>query len=244
MNGEICLELSGVTAGYGVITVLDGLSLQLRRREVLAVLGTNGSGKSTVLKTVMGLTRLTEGTITLDGENITRVSPHLRAARGLGYVPQNHNVFVDLTVADNLRMGSYLSPRDLSSGVAKVLDLFPQLKGRERDRAGNLSGGERRMLSIGLTLLLKPKVLLLDEPSSDLSPRMVDMVFAAIRDIHVNLGLPVLLVEQNVDKALSLADRVAVLVRGREALDAPVGDVDHKQLHQLFLDGSVRTGDQ
>ena len=244
MSTALSLQLSDVTAGYGAITVLDQLSLQLDHHEVLAVLGTNGSGKSTVLKTAMGLTRVTGGSISLDGEDITRLPPHLRAARGLGYVPQNQNVFADLTVADNLRMGGYLAPKTLAAELEKVFELFPQLKGRERDRASNLSGGERRMLSIGLTLLLKPRVLLLDEPSSDLSPRMVDLVFAAIRDIHTRLGLPVLLVEQNVDRALSLADRVAVLVRGREALDLPVGEVDHRQLHQLFLDGSVRTATQ
>jgi ABC-type branched-subunit amino acid transport system ATPase component len=233
------LELSGVTAGYGPITVLDDLSLRLKDDEVLAVLGANGSGKSTVLKTAMGLTRLSAGRITLAGAEITRTPPHRRAALGLGYVPQNQNVFPDLSVADNFRMGAFLDPKALAADIPRVLELFPQLKDRQRDRASNLSGGERRMLSIGLTLLLKPKVLLLDEPSSDLAPLMVDLVFAAIRDIHRDLGIPVLLVEQNVDKALALADRVSVLVRGREALAAPVAEIDHRQLHSLFLDGSV-----
>jgi ABC-type branched-subunit amino acid transport system ATPase component len=240
MSTSLCLEFTGVSAGYGAITVLDDLSLRLGRNEILAVLGTNGSGKSTVLKTAMGLTQMTRGAITLDGEEITRMPAHRRAALGLGYVPQNQNVFLDLTVSDNLRMGSYLRPQ-YAAELPKVLALFPQLKGRERDRASNLSGGERRMLSIGLTLLLKPKVLLLDEPSSDLSPLMVDVVFAAIADIHRTFGIPVLLAEQNVEKALSLADRVAVLVRGHEALDTPVEALDHSQLHALFLDGSIRT---
>ncbi len=242
MSGSASLELSNVNAGYGPITVLDDLSLRLDRHEVLAVLGTNGSGKSTVLKTAMGLTRMSAGSIALGGEDISRLPPHRRAALGLGYVPQNQNVFLDLTVADNFRMGGYLRPDGFAAELTSVFDLFPQLKGRQRDRASNLSGGERRMLSIGLTLLLKPKVLLLDEPSSDLSPLMVDLVFDAIRGIHETLGIPVLLVEQNVEKALSLADRVAVLVRGHEALDVPVGEIDRNQLHDLFLDGSVRTG--
>jgi ABC-type branched-subunit amino acid transport system ATPase component len=142
-------------------------------------------------------------------------------------------------VADNLRMGGYLHSQGLAREIDKVLELFPQLKERRRERASNLSGGERRMLSIGLTLLLKPRVLLLDEPSSDLAPLMVDLVFDAIRNIHASLGIPVLLVEQNVDKALALADRVLVLVRGHEALDAPAGEIDHRQLHALFIDGSV-----
>lgn len=240
-NQEPFLELAGVSAGYGPITVLDQLSLQLKPRQVLAVLGANGSGKSTVLKTIMGLTQQTAGRIAIDGKDITGLPAHRRAALGVGYVPQNQNVFADLSVADNLRMGSYLRPRTPPEDLDRIYELFPQLKGRERDRASNLSGGERRMLSIGLTLLLPPKVLLLDEPSSDLSPLMVDLVFQSIRDIHAKLDMPVLLVEQNVDKALSLADRVIVLVRGREALDVPVDEVDHSRLHDLFLNGSVRT---
>ncbi len=240
-SGPNVLELSHVTAGYGPITVLDDLSLRLDAQEVLTILGTNGSGKSTVLKTIMGLTRVTGGRVSLGAEEITRTPPDRRAAAGLGYVPQNQNVFPDLTVADNLRMGSYLRPRGHAEDLVEVHELFPQLKGRERERAGNLSGGERRMLSIGLTLLLKPKLLLLDEPSSDLSPLMVDLVFTAIRRVHETLDIPVLLVEQNVEKALSLADRVVVVVRGHEALDAPAGEVGPRELHRLFLDGSVRT---
>ena len=235
------LELGKVTAGYGPITVLDGLSLRLAPAEILAVLGANGSGKSTVLKTVIGLTRMTAGRILLAGTDIARRPAHERAALGIGYVPQNQNVFADLSVADNLRMGGYLRPRELGAETAKVFDLFPRLKERRRELAGNLSGGERRMLSIGLTLLVKPKLLLLDEPSSDLAPAMVDLVFDAIGEIHRTLTMPILLVEQNVEKALGLAQRVAVLVRGREALDLPVGEVDRRHLHALFLEGGVRT---
>ena len=235
------LELGKVTAGYGPITVLDGLSLRLAPAEILAVLGANGSGKSTVLKTVIGLTRMTAGRILLAGTDIARRPAHERAALGIGYVPQNQNVFADLSVADNLRMGGYLRPRELGAETAKVFDLFPRLKERRRELAGNLSGGERRMLSIGLTLLLKPKLLLLDEPSSDLAPAMVDLVFDAIGAIHRTLAMPILLVEQNVEKALGLANRVTVLVRGREALDLPVGEVDRRHLHALFLEGGVRT---
>jgi ABC-type branched-subunit amino acid transport system ATPase component len=233
------LELAEVTAGYGQITVLDGLSLRLGRNEVLAILGANGSGKSTVLKTAIGLTRMTAGRLSLGDRDITRLPAHRRAALGIGYVPQNQNVFADLTVLDNLKMGGFLRPSAFAREVGSVFELFPRLAERRRERAGNLSGGERRMLAIGLTLLLSPKLLLLDEPSSDLAPVMVDQVFAAIREIHRALGIPILLVEQNVAKALSLADRVCVLVRGREALDAPAGEIDPARLHALFLDGGV-----
>jgi branched-chain amino acid transport system ATP-binding protein len=235
------LELAQVTAGYGPITVLDGLSLRLGRNEVLAILGANGSGKSTVLKTAIGLTRMIAGRLSFADRDITRLPAHRRAALGIGYVPQNQNVFADLTVLDNLKMGGFLRPSAFAAEVGSVFELFPRLAERRRERAGNLSGGERRMLAIGLTLLLSPKVLLLDEPSSDLAPVMVDQVFAAIGEIHRALAIPILLVEQNVAKALSLADRVCVLVRGREALDAPAGEIDPARLHALFLDGGVGT---
>ena len=241
MTGAPFLDLAQITAGYGAMTVLDGLSLRLDRGEVLAILGANGSGKSTVLKTAIGLTRVTAGRLSFAGQDITRLPAHRRAALGIGYVPQNQNVFADLTVIDNLRMGGFLRPAAFDGEVARIFELFPRLRERRRERAGNLSGGERRMLAIGLTLLLAPKLLLLDEPSSDLAPAMVDQVFAAIREIHQALDIPILLVEQNVAKALTLADRVCVLVRGREALDVPAGAVDPAQLHALFLDGSVRT---
>jgi ABC-type branched-subunit amino acid transport system ATPase component len=232
------LELRDVTAGYGAITVLHGLSLSLEAGEVVAVLGANGSGKSTALKTAMGLTRVGGGQVVLDGRDITTLAAHRRAALGLGYVAQTHGVFADLTVADNLRMGAWLGPRRWGTAAAEVLELFPALGGRTRQPAGQLSGGERRMLAIAMTLLLRPRLLLLDEPSSDLAPATVDLVFEAIGRIHRDRGLPVLLVEQNVAKATGLAHRAVVLVRGRAALDVPVGRLDLAHLHRLFLEGA------
>jgi ABC-type branched-subunit amino acid transport system ATPase component len=235
------LELSRVTAGYGLITVLNEVAVRLYPGEIVAVLGANGSGKSTVLKTTAGLTRVLGGEVSFAGADITRWPAHRRAAAGIGYVPQTRNVFLDLTVADNLRMGAFLRPRSFARDVEEVFAMFPRIKERRRAIAATLSGGERRMLSIGLTLLLKPKVLLLDEPSSDLSPVMVDAVFETIARIHRDLSIPILLVEQNVAKALTLASRVAVLVRGREAFDRPAAEVRIEDLHRLFIDGGVRT---
>ena len=233
------LMLEKVTAGYGPITVLRELSLTVDNSEVVALLGSNGSGKSTVLKTIMGLTAMTRGTVACDGADISRLPGHRRAALGIGYVPQTHNVFVDLSVADNLRMGAFLRPAGLSRGLEEVFALFPQLRDRYRASAMSLSGGERRMLAIAMALLPKPRMLLLDEPSSDLSPVMVQTVFAAIREIHQRFSLPVLLVEQNVNQALALATRVCVLVRGREALDVPIDRLETAQLQELFLDGGT-----
>jgi ABC-type branched-subunit amino acid transport system ATPase component len=236
------LELDRVTAGYGLITVLNETSIRLHPGEILTVLGANGSGKSTVLKTSAGLTRILGGRIAFAGADATRWPAHRRAAEGIGYVPQTRNVFPDLSVADNLRMGAFLRPKNFAADVEEVFALFPRIKEKRKVLARTLSGGERRMLSIGLTLLLKPRILLLDEPSSDLSPVMVDTVFDAIARIHRELAIPILLVEQNVNKALALATRVAVLVRGREALDCPVAEVKLDELKHLFMDGGVRTG--
>ena len=241
MSDAAALTFEGVTAGYGKMTVLHELTFSLGPNEVLAVLGANGSGKSTVLKTAIGLTQVSGGTIRLHDQEVTALSPDRRAALGLGYVPQTRNVFPDLSVLDNLRMGAFLHPEAFESGLHRVHDLFPRLRDRQHTRARDLSGGERRMLSIALTMLLKPRVLLLDEPSSDLSPVMVDTVFEAIARIHRELAIPILLIEQNVNKALALATRVAVLVRGREALDCPVADVRLDELKRLFMDGGVGT---
>jgi len=235
------LELVRVSAGYGPIQVLDRLSLRLGDREVVALLGANGSGKSTALKTVMGLTRVTGGRIALEGREITGWPAHACAAAGLGYVPQTGNVFADLSVEDNLRMGAFLRPKELARASQAVYALFPRLAERRRALAGSLSGGERRMLAIGMTLLLEPRVLLLDEPSSDLAPSMVDDVFAAIEGIHAERGIPILLVEQNVARALAIAGRVCVLVRGREAFDRPAVEVEPALLRQLFLEGGQAT---
>jgi branched-chain amino acid transport system ATP-binding protein len=179
------------------------------------------------------------GAVLFDSHDVTTWPGHRRAAAGLGYAPQTHNVFADLTVRENLRMGAYLHPRSWRRDADQVYTLFPPLAARREERAATLSGGERRMLALGLTLLLRPRLLLLDEPSSDLAPATADVVFAAIARVHKEAGLPILLVEQNVTRALSLARRVVVLVRGRGALDAPAAHLDLAHLHRLFLEGNV-----
>jgi len=233
------LEMTDVEAGYGKFTVLDRVSLRLAGDEILAVLGANGSGKSTALKTIIGLTQMSAGNIRFQGQEIGRLAAHRRAGLGIGYVPQVQNVFPDLTVADNLRMGAFLRPRELDRAQDRVFALFPRLAERRKQIAGRLSGGERRMLSIGMTLLLEPKALLLDEPSSDLAPAMIETVFSALTAIRRQLRIPIMLVEQNVNQALTIADRVTVLVRGRQALEQAAGQIDPEDLRNLFVDGSV-----
>jgi ABC-type branched-subunit amino acid transport system ATPase component len=241
MSEPPILSFADVCAGYGKLAVLDHVDLALAPDEVLAVLGANGSGKSTALKTAIGLTRMSEGRVRFAGQDVSDLPPHRRAALGMGYVPQTRNVFAELSVTDNFRMGGFTRRGSLDSDIEEVFALFPRLRERRRVRAGTLSGGERRMLSIGLTLLSRPKLLLLDEPSSDLAPTTVTQVFEAIGRIRTEKKIPVLLVEQNVGAALTLADRVCVMVRGRIALDVPTAQVDFAHLHALFLDGGVGT---
>jgi ABC-type branched-subunit amino acid transport system ATPase component len=238
-DGSCPLRLDAVKAGYGPLIILDGLTLDLGSDEILLVLGANGSGKSTLLKTVMGLTTITAGVLYKDQIDITQWSVHRRAGAGIGYVPQNDNVFAGLTVRDNLGMGAYLRPSQRAEAQAAALDLFPGLANRLNTNAGALSGGERRMLSIALTLMANPSVLLLDEPSSDLAPAAIDIVFAAIQRIRRERRIPVLLVEQNVARGLAIADRVVVMVRGQAAADMPVSEVESNHLHALFLYGGV-----
>ena len=214
--------------------------LSVAEGEIVAVLGANGSGKSTALKTVAGLTNMVEGAVALAGQDISQLPPHRRAALGIAYVPQIESVFPDLTVDENLKIGAFLRPENEAAGRREVLALFPQLAERRNQLASSMSGGERRMLAIAQALLLRPKLLMLDEPSSDLAPNTVDRVFEIIRKVHEQLQIPILLVEQNVRKALDLADRVYVLARGGNAWEGSAADVDMDLLHALFIDGTIR----
>ncbi len=233
------LDMRAVTAGYGQVQILDALDLDVGAGEIVAILGSNGSGKSTALKTAIGLTTMVSGNVHFNDQDITALPPNKRAALGMAYVPQTDNVFTELTVDENLRMGAYLKPEREAAGCDQAFTLFPRLAQRRQQPAMNLSGGERRMLSIAQALLLQPKLLLLDEPSADLAPNVVDTVFEAIEEIHHQLGIPILLVEQNVSKALELAHRTYVLVRGRTAHECPAEDVDVDHLKTLFIDGGA-----
>jgi len=232
------LAVEHVDAGYGRAQVLEDVSVRLSEHETVAVLGPNGSGKSTLVKTVMGLTTLHRGRIAWKAEDIGGLPVHARTLLGFGYVPQTQNIFPALSVLENLKLGAYASPATGAEGdLERVLDLFPRLKERLRIRAGNLSGGERRILSMATVLMLRPQCLLLDEPTTDLAPAMIDLVFDKIREIIREYHVPVLLVEQNVRQALRVADRVCVLIRGRKILEKSTGAVGEDELGELFLQG-------
>jgi branched-chain amino acid transport system ATP-binding protein len=208
---EPLLVLEGVRAGYGEDVVLDGVSLAVPQGESVAVLGRNGVGKSTLLLTMMGFTRLTRGAIAWRGEDITGLAPHRRARRGLGWVPQEREVFPSLTVEENLTVGR----RPGRWGLEAAFDLFPRLAERRRARGRQLSGGEQQMLAIARALTSNPSLLLLDEPLEGLAPLIVGELTRAIRRMTVEEGTTVVLVEQHAEIALGLTEHVAVLERGR-----------------------------
>jgi branched-chain amino acid transport system ATP-binding protein len=211
------LEISGLTTAYGPVTALDDVDITAERGQVTAVLGANGAGKSTLLRTISGLVRPASGRVLLDGADLTHAPAEAIARAGIAHVPEGRGVITELTVEENLRLGAMLgsSRRRTARGLAQVYEMFPPLAQRRRHDAHVLSGGERQMLVIGRALLSGPDVLLLDEPSLGLAPRIVAQIFGLLRDLVDSDGVTVLLVEQNARSALSIADVGIVLNLGR-----------------------------
>lgn len=232
------LEVKGLKAGYGGgRMIVTGVDLRVAAGEIVTVIGQNGAGKSTLLKGIFNMLPLREGEVLLDGAPVGRLASHRLLGTGLAYVPQQHSVFPKLSIAENLRMGGYLL-RDralLTRRIAAVEDMFPVLAERRGHYAASLSGGEQRMLEIARALVMDPKVVMLDEPSIGLAPRMVDLVFETARRL-TGLGKAVLMVEQNVRKALLASDRGIVLELGQVRLqDRAQALVDDTRVAQLYM---------
>jgi branched-chain amino acid transport system ATP-binding protein len=211
------LVARGLVAGYVPgVDILNGCELELFAGELVGIIGPNGAGKSTLLKAMFGLVPVRSGSIELRGEDITEAKAHRLVAAGVGYVPQNNNVFPSLSVKENLEMGVYQRPKDFDVRFEEVCDLFPLLGQRARQRAGSLSGGERQMVAMGRALMMRPSVLLLDEPSAGLSPAFQDEVFIRCRQIN-DTGVSIVMVEQNARRCLQICHRGFVLDQGRNA---------------------------
>jgi len=218
------LQLEGVGAAYRGLKALQGVSLEVAQGEIVAVVGANGAGKSTLLKAIAGQVA-TEGAIRFDGTPLARVPPHRIARMGVSLVPEGRRLFPRLSVEDNLRLGAYAKrDADRFKPLDLVFSLFPRLSERLRQRAETLSGGEQQMLAIGRALMSRPRLLMLDEPSQGIMPRLVDDIFAAVGRIRA-LGVTVLLVEQRLVEALEIADRAYVLQTGRVVLSGPAADI-------------------
>jgi branched-chain amino acid transport system ATP-binding protein len=230
--GNAALELDGVSAGYGETVVLEDIRLALAEGETLSIIGRNGVGKTTLLSTVMGHNTLHGGDVRLHGRTIARLPPHRRNWAGLGYVPQEREVFPSLTLRENLEVAA----RPGAWTIDKVFGLFPRLGERQKNRGNQLSGGEQQMLAIARALIGNPTVVLMDEPSEGLAPVIVEELARAVKRLAATEGLTMILVEQNTRLALDISPRTAVMDRGRIVFDGPSDELrrDPEKLHRLI----------
>ena len=231
------LSALNMTGGYGGPDIIHDCSITVEKGEIAVVVGPNGAGKSTAMKAVFGMLDLREGSVILDGEDITRMAPQQRVSIGMGFVPQNRNIFVSLTVQENLEMGAFIRNDDIDETMAQVYDLFPILKERRDQPAGELSGGQRQQVAVGRALMTKPKLLMLDEPTAGVSPIVMDDLFDRILEI-AKTGIAILMVEQNARQALEIADHGFVLVQGRNRFtDTGQALLADPEVRRSFLGG-------
>ena len=226
-----------MTGGYGAADILHGCSIGVEKGEIAVIVGPNGAGKSTAMKAVFGMLPLRQGRIVFDGEDITQLKPEERVIKGMGFVPQTNNVFTSMTVEENLEMGAFIRNDPISDSIAQVYDLFPILKQKRKQSAGELSGGQRQQVAVGRALMTQPKVLLLDEPTAGVSPIVMDELFDRIIEI-ARLNVAILMVEQNAKQALEIADRGYVLVQGLNRFtDTGEALLANPEVRRAFLGG-------
>src|SRR5438094_2591871 len=234
-NGTPLLELDSVDTFYGPIHILQSLSLVVRSGELVCLLGGNASGKSTTLKTVLGIVRPRNGTVRFEGEDVTSRPTSYRIGKGIAIVPENRRLFGPMTVLENLQMGAYLHGGGTNEAFERVYELFPLLRERRSQLAGTLSGGEQQMVAMGRALMSQPKLLLMDEPSMGLAPILVERNFEIIKQVHES-GVAILVFEQNANMSLSIADRGYVLQTGRVVLSGSSSSlIQHEDLRKAYL---------
>ena len=234
------LELENVHSYYGHIHALKGISLKVEEGEIVTLIGANGAGKSTTLRTISGLIHAREGSVHMGGKDITRMEPHLIVEMGVGHVPEGRGIFPRLTVRENLEMGAFTltNPAEVEHRMEGVFVLFPRLRERIYQKGGTLSGGEQQMLATARGLMLKPKILLMDEPSMGLAPVLVDAIFDVIRELNQKDGSTILLVEQNAQMALRYSARAYVLETGRIVLSGPSREIaQNPDVKRAYLGG-------
>ena len=237
------LKISNVETFYGKIQALRGVDLDVNDGEIVSLIGSNGAGKSTLLMTISGVNKAKRGNIVFNGENIENKQPHKIVDMGICQVPEGRRIFSRLTVEENLRLGAHANEKGkyYENDIKEVYDLFPVLSDRKTQRGGTLSGGEQQMLAIGRALMSKPKVLLLDEPSLGIAPKLVNQIFVSIKNINKEKNVTIFLVEQNAKKALELADRAYVLVNGKVTIKGPGQELlKNKDIQAAYLEGGAK----
>ena len=233
------LQATGLVGGYGGMDILNGVDLAVDAGEIVVIVGPNGAGKSTAMKALVGLIPIKSGRVVYAGEDITGMAPERLVAHGIAYVPQERNVFRSLSVEENLAMGAFLRRGDLGPTYARIYDLFPALKDKRRQCAGELSGGQRQMVAIARALMIEPRLLLLDEPTVGLSPKVIGEIFGRIRAIN-ETGVGILMVEQNARAALAIAHRGYVLATGRNRFaDTAPALLANREVAEAFLGGAA-----
>ena len=226
-----------MTGGYGGADILHDCTIAAEKGEIAVIVGPNGAGKSTAMKAVFGMLSLRKGRVVLDGEDITKLTPQDRVAKGMAFVPQNNNVFPSMSVQENLEMGAFLRRDDINTTMEQVFELFPILKEKRRQNAGELSGGQRQQVAVGRSLMTQPKLLMLDEPTAGVSPIVMDELFDRIIEV-ARTGISILMVEQNARQALNIADKGYVLVQGENRYtDTGEALLNDPEVRKSFLGG-------
>ena len=233
----ISLKANNITAGYGGVDIINNLNLFVNESEIVVIVGPNGAGKSTAMKALLGMLKLTDGSVSFAKDDITLMLPQDRVNLGIAFVPQTNNVFTGMTVEENLEMGGFIRSDDIKHTIEDIYNLFPILKEKRNQNAGELSGGQRQQVAFGRALMTKPKILMLDEPTAGVSPIVMDELFARIIEVG-KTGVGILMVEQNAKQALNIADRGYVLVNGKKSREGSGQDLlNNPEVRKSFLGG-------
>ncbi|MFL2544179.1 MAG: ABC transporter ATP-binding protein [Alphaproteobacteria bacterium] len=233
----ISLVGNNLTAGYGGVDIIKNITLEVKQGEIAVIVGPNGAGKSTAMKALLGMLKLTDGSVSFAKDDITLMLPQDRVNLGIAFVPQTNNVFTGMTVEENLEMGGFIRSDDIHHTIEDIYNLFPVLKEKRNQNAGELSGGQRQQVAFGRALMTKPKILMLDEPTAGVSPIVMDELFARIIEVG-KTGVGILMVEQNAKQALNIADRGYVLVNGKHSKEGSGQDLlNNPEVRKSFLGG-------
>jgi branched-chain amino acid transport system ATP-binding protein len=231
------LSAENITCGYSSVDIISDCTIGVKKGQIASIVGPNGAGKSTAMKAIFGLLGVRKGKVVLDGEDITNLQPQKRVLKGMGFVPQTNNIFPSLTVRENLEMGAFIQEKNCEDMLNYIYELFPILKDKRNQQAGELSGGQRQQVAVGRALMTNPKVLMLDEPSAGVSPIVMEGIFKKIKEI-ANQGTAILMVEQNAKQALAISDLGFVLNQGKNLFtDTGKSLLDNKEVRQAFLGG-------